>query len=55
MTREVFTVDEMATLGEVADLLEAKRIKRLPVVRDGQIVGVVSRTDLLKSASQRKS
>jgi CBS domain-containing protein len=46
--REVFTVDEMATLGEVADLLEAKRIKRLPVVRDGKIVGVVSRTDLLK-------
>ena len=38
----------MATLGEVADLLEAKRIKRLPVVGDGKIVGVVSRTDLLK-------
>ncbi|TMJ57769.1 MAG: CBS domain-containing protein [Alphaproteobacteria bacterium] len=37
----------MATLGEVADLLEAKRIKRLPVVGDGKIVGVVSRTDLL--------
>jgi CBS domain-containing protein len=48
MTREVFTVDEMATLGEVADLLEAKRIKRVPVVHDGKIVGIVSRTDLLK-------
>src|ERR1700756_3687618 len=48
MTREVFTVDEMATLGEIADLLETKHIKRLPVVHDGKIVGIVSRTDLLK-------
>jgi CBS domain-containing protein len=48
MTREVFSVDEMATLGEIADLLEAKKIKRVPVVHDGKIVGIVSRADLLK-------
>jgi CBS domain-containing protein len=48
MTREVFSVDETATLGEIADLLEAKRIKRVPVVDDDKIVGIVSRADLLK-------
>lgn len=48
MTREVFSVKETATLDEVVDLLEAKRIKRVPVVRDGKIVGIVSRADLLK-------
>src|SRR6516225_4608411 len=48
MTRELFTVDEMATLGEIADLLEAKEIKRVPVVHDGKIVGIVSRADLLQ-------
>jgi CBS-domain-containing membrane protein len=48
MTHEVFSVDEMATLGEIADLLEEKRIKRVPVVHDGKIVGIVSRADLLK-------
>jgi len=48
MTREVFSVKETATLGEIADLLEAKRIKRVPVVHDGKIVGIVSRADLLK-------
>jgi CBS-domain-containing membrane protein len=48
MTREVFTVDETATLGEIVDLLEAKKIKRVPVMDDGQIVGIVSRADLLK-------
>ena len=48
MTREVFSVEEMATLGEIADLLETKHIKRVPVVHDGKIVGIVSRADLLK-------
>ena len=48
MTREVFTVEAAATLGEIADLLEARKIKRVPVVHDGKIVGIVSRADLLK-------
>lgn len=48
MTREVSSVEELATLGEIADLLEAKHIKRVPVVHDGKIVGIVSRADLLK-------
>ena len=48
MTREVFSVEELATLGEIADLLETNHIKRVPVVHDGKIVGIVSRADLLK-------
>ena len=48
MTREVFTVEAAATLGEIADLLEARKIKRVPVVHDGKVVGIVSRADLLK-------
>jgi CBS domain-containing protein len=48
MTREVVSVDETATLGEIADLLETKRIKRVPVVHDSKIIGVVSRADLLQ-------
>ncbi|MGC2201816.1 MAG: CBS domain-containing protein [Stellaceae bacterium] len=48
MTREVFSVEELATLGEIADLLETKHVKRVPVVHDGKIVGIVSRADLLK-------
>jgi CBS domain-containing protein len=48
MTREVVSVGESATLGEIAELMETKRIKRVPVVHDGKIVGIVSRADLLQ-------
>jgi CBS-domain-containing membrane protein len=48
MTREVVSVGELATLGEIAELMETKRIKRVPVVHEGKIVGIVSRADLLQ-------
>jgi CBS domain-containing protein len=48
MTREVVNVSELATLSEIADLMEARRIKRVPVVHDGKLVGIVSRADLLR-------
>ena len=37
MTRDVVTVTEDTDLGEVAEVLEAKRIKRVPVMREGKI------------------
>src|SRR6516165_8507597 len=48
MTREVVSVGELASLDEIAELMETKRIKRVPVVQDGKIVGIVSRADLLQ-------
>ena len=48
MTRDVVTVDESATLGEIADLMEQHRIKRVPVRHDRKLVGIVSRSDLLR-------
>lgn len=47
MTRDVVTVGEDAELAEIASLLEERRIKRVPVVRNGRLVGVVSRSNLL--------
>jgi CBS domain-containing protein len=49
MTRDVVTVAESATLAEIADLLESRRIKRVPVLRDGKVVGIVSRSNLLQA------
>jgi CBS-domain-containing membrane protein len=48
MTPDVITVSENAPLAEIARVLEAHRIKRVPVVRDGRLVGIVSRADVLR-------
>jgi CBS domain-containing protein len=48
MTTNVITVDETATLAELAETLQRHRIKRIPVVRNGKLVGIVTRGDLLK-------
>lgn len=47
MTKNPVTVAPDAALSEIAALLEAHRIKRVPVVADGAVVGIVSRANLL--------
>lgn len=49
MTRNVLTVAEDTPLSDVVGLMEERHIKRLPVLRDGRLVGVVSRSDLLRA------
>jgi len=49
MTPWPITVGEETPLAEIADLLETRQIKRVPVVRDGEVVGIVSRTNLLQA------
>lgn len=47
MTGAVETVSEDTPINEIAELLESRRIKRVPVVQDGKPVGIVSRANLL--------
>jgi CBS domain-containing protein len=49
MTREVVTVDASTPIADVAHLLEAHHIKRVPVTREGRLVGIVSRRNLLQA------
>jgi CBS domain-containing protein len=49
MTREVVAVAEEAPLDEVVQLMERHRIKRVPVLRGGALVGILSRADLLRA------
>jgi CBS domain-containing protein len=53
MTAPVITVSESTEAAEIADLLSTYRIKRVPVLRDGKIVGIVSRADLVRGQSGR--
>jgi CBS domain-containing protein len=52
MTAPVVTVGEETELREVARLLTAHRIKRVPVLREGRIVGIVSRADLVRALAE---
>jgi len=47
MTRNPHTVSEDDTLESVVTLMERYRVKRLPVMRDGRLVGIISRANLL--------
>jgi len=49
MTSEVTSVSEATELVDIANLLETKRIKRVPVVKDGKLVGIVSRANLVRA------
>jgi CBS domain-containing protein len=55
MTRKVITATPETPLQEIAALLEKNAIKRVPIVKDGQLVGIVSRANLIQAvASTRK-
>lgn len=47
MTREVISVAPEAPLADIVELMERHRIKRVPVVEDGALAGMVTRADLL--------
>jgi CBS domain-containing protein len=49
MASPVVSVGEETEISEVARLLTAHRIKRVPVLRDGRIAGIVSRADLVRA------
>ncbi len=48
MTQDVISVDENAELTDVVTLMTKRHIKRVPVLRDGKMVGLVSRADLVR-------
>jgi CBS domain-containing protein len=53
MTGPVVTIGEDTPLEEIARVLERRRIKRVPVVRDGHVIGIVSRADLIRGLAVR--
>ena len=55
MTRSVTTVAEDTSVADIAELLEENHIKRVPVIRDGRLVGIVSRANLLRGLATWKA
>ena len=49
MTSKVFTVDESAPLEEAARIMVDNKVGGLPVMRDGELVGLITETDIFKT------
>jgi len=55
MTREVISAAPDTPVSDIATLLERHRIKRVPIVQNGKVVGIVSRANLIQAlATSRK-
>ncbi len=53
MTAHPFTVTPETTLPEAIELMEAKRVRHLPVVSDGRVVGVLAPSDIAAAGPSR--
>jgi len=54
MTREVISVEADSSLDEVLEILDTRKIVRVPVTEDGKLVGVISRPDVLRAFLEPK-
>jgi CBS domain-containing protein len=53
MSAGAMTVTEDTPARNIAQLMYAKNIKRVPVLRDGKLVGIVARSDLVRALAQK--
>ena len=54
MVGPVIAVDEDTDIAVIARLLTTHHIKRVPVLRDGRVVGIVSRVDLVRALAEEQ-
>ncbi len=52
MSHDVIIVSEETPVNEIAALLTERKIKRVPVVEDAKLVGIVSRADIVHAVAQ---
>jgi CBS domain-containing protein len=55
MSTDVVFASEDTSLGEIATLLERHRIKRVPILRSGKLVGIVSRANLIQALASSQA
>lgn len=48
MTNDVVTASEDTPIAQIARLMKARNIKRIPILKNGAVVGIVSRVDILR-------
>jgi CBS domain-containing protein len=53
MTHKVVTASEETSVHELADLMLTRHLNRVPIVREGELVGIVTRADLVRALAKR--
>ena len=53
MTKPIVTVADQTPVDVLARLVRRRKVKRVPVLKDGKLVGIISRTDLLEELMRR--
>jgi CBS domain-containing protein len=54
MSKTIISVDEETSVEEIAQLMTTHKIKRLPVMREDKVVGIVSRADIVSAIALGK-
>ncbi len=55
MTRPVTTVTEDTALSKIAAFFDSRAVRRLPVVRDGKVIGIITRANLVQAVAANAS
>ncbi len=55
MSEDIISADENTPLSDLANILEKNRIKRVPILKDGKLVGIVSRSNLIQALASAPS
>ena len=55
MSRDVVCVGEEVSIAAVTAIFEARHIRRVPVLREGQLAGIVTRADLIRALAAQTS
>jgi len=55
MSTDVITASEDTPVSEIAALLERHRIKRVPIVKDREVIGIVSQSNLIQALASSKA
>ncbi|HDP70087.1 MAG TPA: CBS domain-containing protein [Actinobacteria bacterium] len=52
MTKEVVCVDENDSIKNVATVLVNKKLTRVPVLKEGKLVGIITKTDIMRTIAE---
>lgn len=54
MSRTLYTADESVSVRELCVIMNKRKVHRLPILRDGKLVGLVTATDLIRTIAEGK-